>query len=167
MRQNTTSNSPWSWSQTTPALASFVVWGAVSASLVAWGLAFWPANQQPLAPSLASAVLPTPMQAAELGKVLGMNSQSEASTEKAAPSTASRLSLIGVAKSGARDMVALIAVDGQAAKPIARGAEVLPGLVLQSVSLEQASLGAALNAPAQLQLEMPKRAVPATSTRSD
>jgi len=39
--------------------------------------------------------------------------------------------------------------------------EVLPGLVLQSVSLQQAHLGAALNSPSHMSLDMPKRAEPA------
>jgi general secretion pathway protein C len=105
-----------------------------------------------------------PIQATDLGKVLGMQAQANTPAEKAAPSTASRLSLIGVAKSGSRDMVALIAVDGQAAKPFARGAEVLPGLVLQSVSLQKASLGASLASPSSLQLDMPHRPEAATGS---
>ena len=52
-------------------------------------------------------------------------------------------------------------MDGQAAKPFAKGAEVLPGLVLQNVSLQQASLGASISSAAQIQLDMPKRAEPA------
>lgn len=165
MRQNTTSSSPWSWSQSAPAWASFLVWGAASASLVAWGLAFWPADSLPLAASTAStAVMQNPIQAADLGKVLGMQAQANTPAENAAPSTASRLSLIGVAKSGSRDMVALIAVDGQAAKPFARGTEVLPGLVLQSVSLQKASLGASLASPSSLQLDMPHRPEAATGS---
>jgi general secretion pathway protein C len=101
--------------------------------------------------------MPPPLQTADLGKVLGMQAQGNSAAEKAAPSSASRLNLLGVAKSGSRDMVALIAVDGQAAKPFARGAEVLPGLVLQSVSLQKASLGASLTSPSALQLDMPQR----------
>ncbi len=163
MPANTDSNSPWSWSQSAPALASFVVWGAASASLVAWGLAFWPADSKPLAPSLASAALPNPVQAGDIGAVLGASPQAQAPAT-AAPSTASRLSLIGVAKSGSSDMVALIAVDGQAAKPFARGSEVLPGLVLQFVSLQQANLGVSLDGPPQLQLDMPQRPVAATGS---
>jgi hypothetical protein len=56
------------------------------------------------------------------------------------------LALLGIAKRG-KEFSALIAVDGQAAKPYAKGAEVLPGLVLQSVSLQQAHLGASLGGP--------------------
>lgn len=94
----------------------------------------------------------------ELGKVLGAGNF--VASEPAAPSLVSRLALIGIAKSGA-DMTALIAIDGQAAKPFAKGTEVLPGLVLQSVSLQQANLGASTSSPVQLSLDMPKRNEPA------
>jgi hypothetical protein len=80
--------------------------------------------------------------------------------EPASPSLVSRLALLGIAKSG-KEFSALIAVDGQAAKPFAKGTEVLPGLVLQSVNLQQAHLGASLGGPVQLSLDMPKRAEPA------
>jgi hypothetical protein len=96
---------------------------------------------------------------ANLGKVLGAVSVS-AVAEPAAPSLVSRLALLGIAKSG-KEFSALIAVDGQAAKPFAKGTEVLPGLVLQSVNLQQAHLGASLGGPVQLSLDMPKRAEPA------
>ena len=163
MPANTDSNSPWSWSQALPALVSFLVWGGAAASIVAWGLAFWPTNQQPLAPAVDSVAMPNPVQAGDIGAVLGASPQAQAPAT-AAPSTASRLSLIGVAKSGSSDMVALIAADGQAAKPFARGSEVLPGLVLQSVSLQQANLGVSLDGPPQLQLDMPQRPVAATGS---
>ena len=110
------------------------------------------------AANAGSTALQTDAPSSDVGKVLGAVSVS-AVAEPAAPSLASRLVLVGVAKSG-EDMVALIAVDGQAAKPFAKGAEVLPGLLLQTVSLQQASLGAHLNSPTQLILDMPKRAEP-------
>jgi hypothetical protein len=71
------------------------------------------------------------------------------------------LVLVGIAKRG-QEISAIIAVDGQAAKPFAKGREVLPGLVLQSVSLQQAQLGSSVGGPSQLSLEMPKRSEPAT-----
>jgi general secretion pathway protein C len=70
---------------------------------------------------------------------------------------ASRLKLWGVAKAGSSRAVALIAVDGQAAKPVRRGEEVLPGWVLQSVEPDQAALGSGMQTPPSLVLPMPKR----------
>lgn len=153
--------------------ASFLVWAAATASLVAWGLAFWPNDGRPLANSVSMETasnragaltfnLGSPSQTdaptANLGKVLGASTMVAA--EPASPSLVSRLALLGIAKSG-KEFSALIAVDGQAAKPYAKGTEVLPGLVLQSVNLQQAHLGASLGGPVQLSLDMPKRAEPA------
>lgn len=153
--------------------ASFLVWAAATASLVAWGLAFWPNDGRPLANSVSmetasnragalTSNLGSPSQTdaptANLGKVLGASTMVAA--EPASPSLVSRLALLGIAKSG-KEFSALIAVDGQAAKPFAKGTEVLPGLVLQSVNLQQAHLGASLGGPVQLSLDMPKRAEPA------
>jgi hypothetical protein len=153
--------------------ASFLVWAAATASLVAWGLAFWPNDGRPLANSVSmetasnragalTSNLGSPSQTdaptANLGKVLGASTMVAA--EPASPSLVSRLALLGIAKRG-KEFSALIAVDGQAAKPYAKGAEVLPGLVLQSVNLQQAHLGASISSPAQIQLDMPKRAEPA------
>ena len=153
--------------------ASFLVWAAATASLVAWGLAFWPNDGRPLANSVSmetasnragalTSNLGSPSQTdaptANLGKVLGASTMVAA--EPASPSLVSRLALLGIAKRG-KEFSALIAVDGQAAKPYAKGTEVLPGLVLQSVNLQQAHLGASLGGPVQLSLDMPKRAEPA------
>ena len=156
--------------------ASFLVWAAATASLVAWGLAFWPGDGRPLANSVSmdtasnravvsNANMPAAgngmaanTSTADLGKVLGASTAVQ--VEPAAPSLVSRLALLGIAKRG-NAFSALIAVDGQAAKPFAKGAEVLPGLVLQNVSLQQASLGASISSPAQILLDMPKRAEPA------
>jgi hypothetical protein len=108
--------------------------------------------------SLGSASSSADTSTADLGKVLGASTMVAA--EPTSPSLVSRLALLGIAKRG-KEFSALIAVDGQAAKPYAKGAEVLPGLVLQSVSLQQAHLGASLGGPVQLSLDMPKRAEPA------
>jgi hypothetical protein len=142
-------------------VASFVLWGAATASLVAWGLAFWPNDGQPLATPVSMGPVATgsEVSATNLSRILGVSSMS-VGAEPDAPSVHTRLVLVGIAKSGA-NMAALIAVDGQAAKPFAKGMEVLPGLVLQSVSLQQAHLGVALNSPSHMSLDMPKRAEPA------
>ncbi len=176
MRQTTVFNRTSASSSWAAPTASLLVWAAATASLVAWGLAFWPGDGRPLANSVSmdtasnragvsnsdTAAAGNGMAAntstADLGKVLG--SSTIVAAEPAAPSVVSRLALVGIAKSG-KAFSALIAVDGQAAKAFAKGAEVLPGLVLQNVSLQQASLGASISSAAQIQLDMPKRAEPA------
>ena len=139
-------------------MATFLLWGIATASLVAWGLAFWPNDGKPLVGSIANGPAVATREAADLGKVLGVGKA--ATTKPESPSLVSRLVLVGVAKSGS-EISALIAVDGQPAKPFAKGMEVLPGLMLQSVTLQQAQLGAGIGGSAQLSLDMPKRAEPA------
>lgn len=176
MRQNTVFNRTSTSSSWAAPTASLLVWAAATASLVAWGLAFWPGDGRPLANSVsmdtasnragvsnsdtaaAGNGIAANTSTADVGKVLGASTAVQ--VEPAAPTLVSRLALLGIAKRG-KEFSALIAVDGQAAKPFAKGAEVLPGLVLQNVSLQQASLGASISSPAQIQLDMPKRAEPA------
>jgi general secretion pathway protein C len=51
----------------------------------------------------------------------------------------------------------LIAVDGKPAKPVRVGAVVAEGLVLQSTQERRANLGASLQGPAALTLELPAK----------
>ena len=182
MRQNTVFNRTSTSSSWAAPTASLLVWAAATASLVAWGLAFWPGDGRPLANSVsmdtasnragvsnadtaaAGKGLAANTSTADVGKVLGASTAVQ--VEPAAPSLVSRLALLGIAKRG-KEFSALIAVDGQAAKPFAKGAEVLPGLVLQNVSLQQASLGTSISSAAQIQLDMPKRAEPARGVVPD
>ena len=141
-----------------PALASFALWALAAGSFTGWALALWPTDQRPVAVVAMAAPAAADMSGlkADLSKVLGR--QPEAMAQ--APALASRLSLLGVARAGDNQAVALISVDGQPVKPVLRGAEVLPGLLLQSVTLEEAVLGVTPQGPAALVLPMPKRPEP-------
>ena len=141
-----------------PALASFTLWALAAGSFTGWALALWPTDQRPVAVVAMAAPAAADMSGlkADISKVLGR--QPEAMAQ--APALASRLSLLGVARAGDNQAVALISVDGQPVKPVLRGAEVLPGLLLQSVTLEEAVLGATPQGPAALVLPMPKRPEP-------
>ena len=141
-----------------PALASFALWALAAGSFTGWALALWPTDQRPVAVVAMAAPAAADMSGlkADISKVLGR--QPEAMAQ--APALASRLSLLGVARAGDNQAVALISVDGQPVKPVLRGAEVLPGLLLQSVTLEEAVLGATPQGPAALVLPMPKRPEP-------
>ena len=143
-----------------PALASFALWALAAGSFTGWALALWPTDQRPVAvvAMAAPAAADMPGLKADISKVLGR--QPEAMAQ--APALASRLSLLGVARAGDNQAVALISVDGQPVKPVLRGAEVLPGLLLQSVPLEEAVLGVTPQGPAALVLPMPKRPEPAS-----
>jgi general secretion pathway protein C len=70
---------------------------------------------------------------------------------------ASRFQLQGVLAGGAEAGAALIAVDGKPAKPYRVGAVVADGWVLQSAEGRRVSLGAAMNGPSTLTLELPAK----------
>jgi general secretion pathway protein C len=72
----------------------------------------------------------------------------------AAPSLASRFTLIGVVASRSQKGAALIAVDGKPAKPFRVGAAIDEGIVLKSVEARRAVLAGADGSPA-LTLELP------------
>ena len=77
---------------------------------------------------------------------------------EAAPSAASRFVLMGVlAGTASGGGAALIAVDGKPAKPYRVGANVEPGLVLQSLGKGAARLGASMDGATTLALEMPRK----------
>jgi len=71
------------------------------------------------------------------------------------PSLASRFQLQGVLAGNASQGAALIAVDGKPAKPYRVGATVAEGWVLQAVQGRRVSLGATLDGPQMLSLELP------------
>ena len=75
----------------------------------------------------------------------------------AAPTLASRFQLQGVLAGGPDAGAALIAVDGKPAKPYRVGAVVADGWVLQSAQGRRVNLGASMNGPQTLVLELPAK----------
>jgi general secretion pathway protein C len=73
---------------------------------------------------------------------------------------ASRSKLTGVVAGRDNTGYAVIAVDGQPAKPYRVGALVQDGLVLHSVAPRSAALAARVDAPVSLTLELPKLSPP-------
>lgn len=136
-------------------LATWVLWAAAGASVAYWGLRLSASGPVALAPPpVVSAVAPD---AQALARLLGAV-PSAASAAPVAPvvSMASRFTLIGVLSGrSSGGGAALIAVDGQPAKPYRVGAAVEPGLVLQALGPRRAELGPAMGAPATLTLDMP------------
>jgi general secretion pathway protein C len=131
--------------------ATFLLWGAVAASAVYWGLKLGNSPVAAIAPPPPRAVAQVDTRA--VGRLLGANPAVAAAP---APSAASRFNLVGVVANASSSGAALIAVDGKPPKPYRVGAEVDPGLVLQSVSSRSASLGPA-NGAATVTLELPLR----------
>ena len=137
-------------------LGTLVLWAAAGASVVYWGLRLSASGPAAMAPPVVAAAVAPDAQA--LARLLGAVPAAAAGAAPAVPaaSLASRFSLIGVLSGrSSGGGAALIAVDGQPAKPYRVGAAVEPGLVLQALSPRQAELGPAMGAPATLTLDMP------------
>ena len=81
----------------------------------------------------------------------------QAQVAPAAPTLASRFQLVGVLNGDATTGVALIAVDGKPAKPFRIGKPVAEGLVVQSTQAKRVQLGATVEGPSTLSLELPAK----------
>ncbi len=133
--------------------STFVLWAVAAASAVFWGLKLIGGG------GVEAAALPPrsppPADPAAVARLLGATPK----VAEAAPvsSLASRFALVGLVASRANDGAALIAVDGKPPKPFRVGATVEEGLVLQAVEARRARLGATLQGPAALTLELPLR----------
>ena len=140
--------------------ATLLVWGAVAFSAVTWGLR-WSAtgNASNSASTSASNSASMAVQALpELDVSAAARSLGAAPAQPvAAPTMASRFQLQGVMAGGPHAGAALIAVDGKPAKPYRVGAVVADGLVLQMVEERRISLGAAMDGPQTLALELPAK----------
>jgi general secretion pathway protein C len=153
---------PYASSRWPVATTTLGLWALAAASLVFWGLRLAaPADAlapPPLVKTQTAAIDPT--------AVARMFGAVTARTETAAaPEAASRFTLLGVVADSAQQGAALIAVDGKAARPFRVGSKLVDGYVLQSVGARSAALGASLDGPAALTLELPMRpmAIPGPS----
>jgi general secretion pathway protein C len=144
-------------------LTAFVVWALVAATAVFWGLRML-VRPQP-APAYAVAVGDAAAMRGDLSRLLGATPVAAAGPAMAAPELASRFKLIGVMANKQRDGngYALIAVDAKPARAYPVGARLDGDIVLQSVSLRTAAIGAAQGSPAAT-LEIPALPAPATGT---
>jgi general secretion pathway protein C len=132
--------------------ASLLVWGAVAFSAVTWGLRGSATGDAPSNATATAQALP------EVDMSATARSLGAAPVQAAvAPTLASRFQLQGVMAGGPDAGAALIAVDGKPAKPYRVGAVVADGLVLQSTQGRRISLGAAMDAPQTLVLELPAK----------
>jgi general secretion pathway protein C len=129
---------------------TWMVWVCVAFSAVTWVLR-WTAVRD--VSNIASAE-PQPLpevDATALARSLG----AAPLQATAAPTLASRLQLLGVLAGGPNAGAALVTVDGKPAKPYRVGAVVVDGLVLQSTQARRVTLGAAVEGPPTLTLELP------------
>ncbi|WP_310625890.1 type II secretion system protein N [Limnohabitans sp.] len=131
---------------------SLLVWAAVAFSAVTWGLRWSAMGASPSTAMVLAQGLPE-VDVAAAARSLGAAPVAAA----AAPSLASRFQLQGVLAGDASQGAALIVVDGKPAKPYRVGTVVADGLVLQSAQARRISLGAAVDGPTTLALELPAK----------
>ncbi len=131
--------------------ATLLVWGAVAFSAVTWGLRWSATGNAPSSATAAQALPEVDVSAA--ARTLGAAPVQAA----AAPTAASRFQLLGVLDAGPDAGAALMAVDGKPAKPYRVGALVTDGLLLQSAQVRRISLGASVDGPSTLVLELPAK----------
>lgn len=134
-------------------LATVLVWACVAYSTVTWVLRD-SAGVKATVANTEEAVLTQDIDTQAVARVLG--AQLPKATE-AAPNAASRFQLVGVLNGDAQTSVALIAIDGQPAKPYRVGKAVSDGLVVQSTTSKRVHLGPAVNGPSTLSLELPAK----------
>lgn len=128
-----------------------MVWALVAASAVFWGLRLTQTAEPWVAPVLAPAPAPE-IDTAAMARLLGAPPLAPASE---APTPANELVLSGIVASGAGQGAALISVRGRPPHPFRVGQVVAEGLVLQSVQARRALLGARVQGPASLALDLP------------
>lgn len=137
-------------------LGTLALWALAGASVVYWGLRLSARPVGLTVPVVAPAAAAPDAQA--MARLLGVPAAGAAAARAPAASLTSRFALIGVlAGRSSGGGAALIAVDGQPAKPFRVGAVVDEGLVLQSLHPRQARLGASVDGPATLTLDMPAK----------
>lgn len=141
---------------------AFLVWAAVAACALYWGLRLF--VTPPPAPAHATLALATPAATADLSRLLGADAPVVVEAAPA-PAADARFQLLGVVaarnNSGSPEGVALIAVDGKPAKAYRVGAVVDGSQILQSVKARSAELGPR-GGPAGVVLDLPP--LPAAST---
>ena len=149
----------------TARLFAFVIWAALTASVVAWALRLG-AGTRPV-PAHAVVVGDNASGGADLTRLLGAEAPVASAAAPQTPSS-SRLKLLGVVAASSnfamQTGLALIAIDGKPARPYRVGGMVEQDLVLLEVRQRSASLGP-VRGPASVKLEMPPRVAAATGTR--
>jgi general secretion pathway protein C len=135
--------------------STFILWALVATSAVFWGLKL-SARSGAVPTARVATRAPTPADPAAIAKLLGAT-PATATVAPAAPTLASRMSLVGVVANRSERGAALISIDGKPAKPFRVGAPIEEGIMLQSVAPRRAVLAASATGPALLTLELPPR----------
>ena len=137
-----------------PRLVTFLLAACAAASVGYWVLQ-WPApSDKPVA--VVPAPEARPIDTAKVAQLLGATADTGlAGGQNLSVSAAVRYKLIGVIALGSRDGSALIAVDGQPARPFRVGDHLGDDLVLQSVNHRSVSLANDQDGNSRVTLELP------------
>lgn len=135
------------------ALSTALVWAAAAYSLVGWVLRDNPIASGASGSIASEQVVTDTLDSQAVARALGAQVQ----VAQAAPTLASRFQLVGVLNGDADTGVALISVDGKTAKPFRIGKSVAEGLVVQSTQAKRVQLGATVDGPSTLSLDLPAK----------
>jgi len=142
-------------------LTTLAFWALAAASAVYWGLRLTALSyEHASSTAVPQAFEPLTVNAQAITRLLGATSTVAASAvvPQHTPAPASRFVLKGIlAGTTGSSGAALIAIDGQPAKPYRIGAEIAPGLMLQSLERRQARLGASMQEASTLVLDMARK----------
>ena len=147
-------------------LLTLLVWGLATGSATYWALKHLqsdngPATVATIAPPLAQA------SPADMQRVLGRNAVAPVVAAAAPPrpaDPAARFALLGVVADRGNSGVALLSIDGKAARPYRVGTEVEDGLKLVKVAAREATLEGGKGGQS-FTLELPRAGRPPGETR--
>lgn len=137
-----------------PSLAAGLLWLGAGLGAGYWVLLAW--GRTPVTPVAAAPMALPVVDTAAVARALGLLPLVVPDPTPAPVAVASRYALLGVVSTGARQGAALIALDGQPARPYRVGAMLDGGLVLQAVDRRGARLGPALQGPTTVELALPE-----------
>jgi general secretion pathway protein C len=135
-----------------PKVVTFALSAVAAASAGYWGLKEW---RIPAPLDVSAALLkPTPVTTGMVARALGGGMPLATGSTAASPST--RYALVGIVANRSGGGIALISVDGKAAKPVRVGAFIDNRLMLQSVEGRRALLAGGVDRPTEVTLELSK-----------
>lgn len=139
-------------------LVTLALAALAAASVVFWALKISAPAQLQLEPAALAGSDSLRPDAAASARALGATPTTDAAPAPAV--VAQRWSLSGVARAGTAQGVALIAADGERAKPYRLKARLQDGLFLVALEPRKAHLGPTEEGPISTTLELPKRPEP-------
>jgi general secretion pathway protein C len=133
-------------------LVTFIL-AAIAAASVGYWVLTWPTPTNPVRAMAPEPATP-PIDTAKVALLLGAN-PGAAGAQAPTVSAQSKYKLLGVIAEGARGGSALIAIDGEPAKPYRVGERLTDDMVLQSVKARSVTLTADSLGSGGVTLEMP------------